>query len=285
MLSIKSAKCQAGQGLVEHLILWPSLVFVVFGAIQLSLLYRTKATFNHVVFQAARHGATHNGNVNEMHKHMLRGLIPLYLKRDPSVTNYLQHMVTIYLDNQIRPNGQRIGNSPLRMEVISPTQEIFNAFARNMYQLQEECPRPQRTNGNDRSLCTEQRFNQIPNDNLNIRSSAIRTINLPNRELVRVNLQDANLLKVRGHWCAPLTMPLVASTFYHTLFRFRQLWNQNFWWFYASKPEVRNHPHWQACVRRTALNLAEVAAGTSVRIYYIPISADAVVRMQTPFRQ
>ncbi|WP_158658064.1 TadE/TadG family type IV pilus assembly protein [Agarilytica rhodophyticola] len=282
----KGLKSQGGQALVEHIILWPALVIVVLGTLQAVFLYRDKATFNDVVLRAAREGALHNARVGPMQQMMVKGLVPLYLKRNPNAANYLLAEGRAYLDNQINPrNGNRIGNAPIRMQVISPNADVFRRFARDMFQLQDGCEENiRRRRGNDITRCREQRFRQIPNDNLNIRSAGTTNVRVEGRT-VRMNLQDANILKVRGHWCAPLTVPFMRAAFYNTLFRFNMLWSQDFWFFYASKREVRDHPHWGACAAKTVRNAGLAAAGVESRKYYIPISSDAVVRMQSPVRQ
>ncbi len=279
-------RCQSGQALVEHMILWPTLVIVVLGTIQAALLYRDKATLNDVVLRAAREGAVNNARTGPMHTMMVKALVPLYLKRDPGAANYVLAEGRAFLDNQINPrNGNRIGNAPLHIEVISPNADVFNTFARDVYQLEDGCETNiRRRFGNDITRCREQRIRQIPNDNLNIRDAGLRNVTVAGQR-VRMNIQDANLLKVRGHWCAPLAVPFMRSAFYHTFRRFSMLWSQDFWFFYASKREVRNHPHWGACTAKTVRNAALYAAGIESRKYYIPISADAVVRMQSPVRR
>ena len=284
---------QKGQAIVEHIILWPALVFVVLGSIQLTALYRDKATLNDVVFRAAREGALKNAQLGPMHIMMVKGLVPLYLPADPNVGDYLLSEAEAYVDNQINPrNGNRIGSAPVQVQIISPNRAVFDAFSTNMFEARMRrhggwvngCEQSvQRRSGNDITRCSERSIRQIPNDNLNIRSTQLRNVRVAG-ENVQLNLQDANLLKIRGHWCAPLSVPLVRSAFYHTLFRLRMLWQQNFWWFHASKSEVRAHPHWGACQAKTARNAALAAAGVSSRVYYIPISSDAVIRMQSPVR-
>lgn len=281
-----TSRYQHGQGLVEHIILWPALVILVLGTIQLTLLYRDKATLNDAVFRAAREGSLNNASVNAMNRAMVQGLIPLYLRQNPGVANYVRAEASAFLDNQIVPSsGRRIGNGPLRVEVITPTQAVFNSFATTMYELQSGCERNIRrvNRNNDRTQCREQRYRQIPNDNLNIRPSTQRNINMGGTT-VRMNIQDANLLKIRGHWCSALTVPLMGAGFYHTWRRFSMWWNQNFWTFYNSKTTVRNHPHWNACVLKTTRNAVLNNRGLTSRKYYIPISSSAVVRMQSPVR-
>lgn len=277
---------QRGQSLVEHVVLWPALVILVLGTMQLTLLYRDKATLNDAVFRAAREGSLNHADANTMNRAMVQGLVPLYLKKDPSVVNYLRAEGVAYLDNQINPvNGARIGDASVKVEIISPTREVFDVFAKNMYQLQDGCESDIRSirNGNDRTRCREERHLQIPNDNLNIRSPTQRNISIDG-ETVRMHIQDANLLKVRGHWCAPMTVPLMGAAFYHTLSRVNMMWDQSFWAFYNTQDGVRDHPHWSACVAKTARNAVLSEAGVETRKFYIPISSDSVVRMQSAIR-
>lgn len=83
-------------------------------------------------------------------------------------------------------------------------------------------------------------------------------------QTVDINLQDANLLKIRSHWCSGLEVPFVNRMIYGVV---TSLFSQP-------------GPHARACQFKTNL----LSAGGVTRAYYVPISSDSIVRMQSPVR-
>ena len=203
-----------------------------------------------------------------------------------------------YVDAKRRSSGQLSLTNPRRgrtdkfytqprIDIISPNREVFKKFAVNMYALPDGCDaydqREVRGNRNDRSRCNtgprnskwrERQYRQIPNDNLSARSTAESSLRV-NGQTVRMNLQDANLLKITTHWCAPLEIPFGRFTVYY----FRLSWER----LYTALGGSR-HPHWGVCRRKTLLNQLENNRLGTPRILFVPISSDAIVRMQSPVR-
>ena len=227
---------QRGSFIVESVWLWPILIMLTLGVIQMGFLYNAKATMNNATFQAAREGSIAHANKRSMEKKLAEAMAPLYLK-EATHPDLLIRRASLYAAMSIpaAPIGQ--------VDIISPTKKIYNEFERTQYYLD--------------SRRREKRIKQMPNDNLNVRSASQKVVKAASGNL-RINLQDANLLKIRGHWCYEMIVPFVNYLIYQT---------------YASLPGAKN-PHWRAC------RALSVLKGS----YYLPISAMSVVRMQTPIR-
>lgn len=227
---------QQGSFIIESVWLWPILLMLTLGVIQMGFLYNAKATMNNATFQAAREGSITHANKGAMEKKLAEAMAPLYL-RDATHADLLIRRTFLYaaMKAPAAPIGQ--------VDIISPTKAIYKEFERTQYYL----------DGQRR----EKRIRQMPNDNLNVRSASDKTVKVGAGN-VRINLQDANLLKIRGHWCYEMIVPFVNYLIYQA---------------YASLPGTKN-PHWNACRALSLLNSS----------YYLPVSAMSVVRMQTPIR-
>lgn len=289
MLSLKKGqmKGQKGQSLVEHLILWPALVFVVMFALQLGQLYTAKATVNTASFRAAREGALHHGSVLQMNRIFVESLPPLYLRGNPNGRNYMNAMVKSYMENGVATNGRRLWGSGILIEIVSPNQNIFDTFSSDQHTLPSGCETSlisRRNSPWNKTSCRElpRPTRQIPNDNLNVRNTATRQVTVDGKNL-EINIQDANLLKIRAHYCVPLTIPIMRAAFYHTATNLRKMWNRS-WYTFFQTTEASRHPAYRTCIARTQRNAASNNLGLSSRKYYIPVSSDSVVRMQTPYR-
>lgn len=271
---------QQGQAMAEFIILFSVLVLLTLGTLQMALLYRDKATMNDAVFLAAREGSLKHAYKNPMNLKLVEALTPLYVKDNPSYPSYLVAQATALAENMINPRtGAPLTSLPgVRLDIISPNRRVFNAFSDTMYALRDGCESQLRRNGNNNpsTRCTEQRFRQIPNDNLNIRSTALKTVNVGGTS-VRMNLQDVNLLKVKGYWCAPLVVPLVNNLLYKVL-------NNADKDLEVRRLIVNRHTMLRACERKTQINEILSNLGRSWRTYYIPVTSDSVVRMQSPIR-
>lgn len=279
-------RSQSGQAIVEQIVLWPVLVLLTLGAVQMAFLYRDKAVFNDAVFRAAREGALNNAYITAMNKKLVEGLVPLYQKSAATEGAYYNSLSKAYADNSIDPlTGHALGlKSGIKIEVLSPNRSIFAAFSSTMYELQEGCEQDLQpvSNGFDRTRCRtrgEMQYKQIPNAAL---ESYVSTAALSWQknvvvagENVQMNIQDANLLKIRAHWCAPLIVPFGSFALYQ--------WKKTWASLYAELGG-NTHPHWSVCKARTDANALLSKDGKAVRTLYIPISSDTVVRMQSPVR-
>jgi hypothetical protein len=279
-MSLMDIRRQRGQAIVEHIILWPTLVLLTLGTLQMALLYRDKITFNDATFRAAREGALNHANINVMNKKLVEGLVPLYQKR-ANGSAYATALTLAYTDNAINPlTGGLVGVvAGVNVEVISPNRSIFNAFKKPMYELESGCEQLIETvsQGNNRTRCRdrgERLFTQIPNDNLHFRSDDTLNV-VVSGESIPMNIQDANLLKIRAHWCAPLTIPFGRFALYQ--------WTRTWQWVYENTGG-NTHPHWPACRAKTQANALLSAAGSAPRTMFIPVSSDYMIRMQSPVR-
>ena len=250
---MKTQRYQQGSAIVEHIIAWPILVLITLGSIQMGMLYKAKLTLNHATFQAAREGAVNYGHgkcigcadsgLKKMKSKLGDAMAPLYLKKDPNLVSYgLAQALSRTAANLTDP-----------IEIISPTRRIFNAFKKPTFILQCDNRTP--------PVCRERRQVQIPNDNLNARDTANKSVGG-----VRINIQDANLLKIKSSWCYPLEIP-VANLIIYELSRFSLL-----------NPTTFDS-------RKIACQGAALAAGALAgkTMYMIPISSTSTVQMQTPF--
>ncbi|SFR62683.1 TadE-like protein [Marinobacter daqiaonensis] len=227
---------QRGSFIVESIWLWPILVMLTLGVVQMGFLYNAKATMNNATFQAAREGSIKHGDGKAMEKRLAETMAPLYIK-DASLTELVKQRAI--LSAAMKLPAAPIGD----IQIISPTKSIYEEFKTTQYYLDRK--------GIERGIV------QMPSDNLNVRSSSQKLVKTPSGN-VNINLQDANLLKIRGHWCYEMIVPFVNYIIYQT---------------YASLPGAKS-PHWGAC---RALSFIRDS-------YYLPVSATSVVRMQTPIR-
>lgn len=228
---------QGGFTLIEHIWLWPILVMLTLGTIQLGLLFKARATVNNATFLAAREGSIHHADKSVMLNKFATALAPLYIKKGPNLVELKKRQLEQVV-------AAKLGKGAI--QVISPTPAVFRAFAVKQYDLVGR-PRKMR----------EKQFLQIPNDNLNVRSSVTKTVKMGSKH-VAINLQDANLLKIRGHWCYELQVPMVNVLIRKTM---RTL-------------GATSHPHWAKC------EAFSLVTGQQL----IPVSGHSVVRMQSPIR-
>lgn len=167
-----NARRAAGQSATELLVVLPVLVLLVFGILQLGLMYQTRATLNHATMLAARAGALHNGDHGEMRNALARGLAPLFA-HEASAAGYAEALATANLES-VAPIAA--------IEVLNPTGAALADFGRN--RLDGESGR------------------ELPNDTLHYRTTAAGSNS-------QISVQDANLLHVRVTYCMRLIVPVI----------------------------------------------------------------------------
>lgn len=163
-----------GQSLVEYLIVLPSLLLIVLGIIQFSLIYQARNLLNHATFVGARQGALSNGKIESIKDGVASAMTPLFMRVSLPAGSTLPDLIKARLIATIEvfnPNTARI-------EILSPTVEAFNEH-----------------NADGR----------IPNDNLMFRPTTADS---------GVSIQDANLLKIRVNYCFKLVVPFVNQLIY-----------------------------------------------------------------------
>ena len=196
-----------GVSMVETLIALPMFVLLILIIAELWLMYQAKSILDLAALAAARSGAIHHGDAGEMRNAASLALAPLYTK-DASATGVMEGAVKARVDATLPhavgstgttriPFGPTFNGAPamapragLTVDILSPTRQMVNDFGvmRNY------------VGGSDSR--TKERV--IPNDNLTYRDT---------RQINGVNVQDANLLKIRVTYLYELKMPLTRYFF------------------------------------------------------------------------
>ncbi len=246
---------QAGQSMTEFVIVIPVLVLLIFGAIQIAFIYSAKITLNYATYQAARVGANKNATYSAMRQGLIRGLAPLFTSN----------------------SGMGNLREDLRAGVGSTTRRSAVSEVDNYVRIIRLSPAAANLGPSSFGVLNSQGFYEIPNDNLMYRPSTLSQ---------GVNIQDANLLKIRVQYCYKLMVPIVNKVI-------------------GSLAEVRNnrnpadyHPHETLNDPRFAdrnRGVINEAAGTLGLSNYeslckdragrregFILTAEAIVRMQSP---
>ncbi len=161
---------QRGQSLVEFCVVVPTFLFLLLVIFQLVLIYRAKTTLDYATFQAARAGAVNGADAGAMRRALAGGLAPL-MATSPDAGGVIEA--------RLRAETEVINPLFTRLEVISPTRGAWDTYKERQY------------NG---------RF-ALPNDSL-----AFRPDNVAGAQ---VNVQDANILKIKVTYQFPLIVPFV----------------------------------------------------------------------------
>lgn len=224
-------KGQRGQAIAEYVYVVPIMLLLIFGAIQFAFIYQAKSTLNYATFVATRQGALKNGDMQEIQDALAGGLAPLFTHDQ---TLEALKAAYAFADRELRdPKITRI-------VIVSPTSAALSVY-QGMSQSKDE----------------------IPNDNLMYRPTDVFGS-------AGMNIQDANLLKVRVTYCFRMVAPIINKLIYH----------------FTSDPATIALSGSTASAMLasdpsgTLSNTCTVPEGE----YRLPISAEAVVRMQTPFK-
>jgi hypothetical protein len=209
-----------GQSMVEFVIVVPTILFVILAAIQVGLIYQAKATLNLATFHAARAGSLSNADMDAIKQGLVEGLSPLYTygttltdqiagyaKAKGEVEGTEQRAVVVGVATSsssatgtlgvFNPEGghapsMRVG-PPSIIEILNPSTEVFT------------------DHGEDDVDDDGNAIRLIPNDNLMFRSDDASGSS-------SINIQDANLLKIRVVFGYHLFVPL-ANTVIISLLR------------------------------------------------------------------
>ncbi|MBL7250930.1 TadE/TadG family type IV pilus assembly protein [Alloalcanivorax sp. C16-2] len=245
-------RAQGGQALAEMLITFAWGVPLLLAIIQLGLMYRAKATLNDATFRAARAGSLHHAYTSDMKHELVRSMVPTLYAVPPGETPSL---ATYTVRREALDALYGIEAHPIaKVDVVSPTAKGFREFSKPAWGLTSDCGRGGCPNGGDyREVDADQRLYEIPNDNLEQRPTTL--VDVDGR---KINVQDANLLKIRTLWCQEMKVPGIN----------RLVWEA------VNLSGLFNSADWRRC------SLLRAAQGG----YYFPLSSHAVVRMQTPVR-
>ena len=76
----KTPRLSSGQAIVEYIIIFPVLIILIMGAVQIALIYQAKFTLNYATFMGARQGALKNANLNSIKDGVAAGMTPLFMR-------------------------------------------------------------------------------------------------------------------------------------------------------------------------------------------------------------
>jgi hypothetical protein len=242
------------------------------GAIQFALIYQAKFTLNYAVFMAARQGALKNASITSIKDGLAGGMTPLFMRSGG--TPFLDDLAKARIIATI----EVFNPLTAKVEIISPTQAAFDAMQQN---------------------------SQLPNDNLMYRNATGDGM----------SIQDANLLKIRVTYCVKLVVPFANRVIYamsNGMQGVKNLTNESFWSpaSVATTPnmcrqlsemytQVRQEINSIASGLPAGVSIVDNLAGTiisqlpsefptipllnwNVGGMRIPITAEAIVRMQSP---
>jgi Flp pilus assembly protein TadG len=226
----KLGRRQRGQAIAEYVYVFPVMLLLVFGAIQFGFIYQAKSTLNYATFVATRQGALNNGKMDQIIAGLTSGLMPLFT-----------HDKTLdALKKAYAFASAEIGNSNItQVTIVNPTQAALNAYS-----------------GDSQSNA------EIPNDNLMYRRTAVSGA-------AGMNIQDANLLKVRVTYCLKMVVPVI---------------NKLIYLFLSDASAIAMSANGGATSIIASDSTQRLATCDVADEYRLPITAEAVVRMQTPFQ-
>jgi hypothetical protein len=269
---------QKGQTIVEYLIVLPCLLLLVLGVIQFLFIYQAKTSLNYAAFMGARQGALKNAAMFSIMDGVASGMTPYFMRGAIGGTpnsvdlSKARRIATIEIFNP----------SSTKIEILNPTPAAMDAFAP-----------------------LSEMLNEIPNDHLMYRVA----------NGGGMSIQDANLLKIRVTYCVRLVVPFVDRIIYGVtagIQGVRQLTNESF----AGTAETNgnqctaiNQKFGQADPSNMPIIERTLIDGVTQKVYgqavnpdptgnfptneqllwnvggrRIPITAEAVVRMQSPVR-
>lgn len=274
--------------MVEYLIILPVLLMLVLGGIQFALLYQIKNTLNYAAFVGARQGALQNAKLNVIKDGIASGMTPLFTF-SPDVVGLLKGR-TIAMIEVFNPLTANV-------EILSPNTKVADDFA-------VDDP-------------DDKKARIIPNDNLMYRCGS--EDQHPCDDAVGENsgmtIQDANLLKIRVTYCAKLIVPLANVTIYSLVNGIEGVRNLS-GTFFSTNPGKAKTPNMCSKLQDrfgekvdalvdagkyvgADLSFMQTMLGTisnalsnatiplldwGIGGYRIPLTAEAIVRMQSPAR-
>lgn len=177
---------QLGQSLTEFIVIAPLFFLLIMGLFEFSYIYRAKATLNTATFEAARAGALNNADMKYAESVLVRGMLPLYMNAQTGRLALTSAYLRAEFDSLMMNRFLRT------VSVVSPTKAIFDAFkVKRRLKLVN-------------SLTVGDVW-VIPNDGLLSRSSHSSSVG----KNMSINIQDANLLKIKTVWCYELKVPIL----------------------------------------------------------------------------
>ena len=114
---------QRGQTMTEYLIILPALLLLILGVIQYAFIYQAKISLNYATFMGARQGALKNANITSIKDGVAGGMTPFFMRTGttPFVTDLAKARVVAMIEI-FNPNTATV-------EILRPTPAVFEGFA------------------------------------------------------------------------------------------------------------------------------------------------------------
>lgn len=177
---------ESGQGSVEFIVVFTLFALLITGLFEMTRVFRTKHTLNHATFKAARIGAVNHALIEPMESELANNMSELFIRGERSLEGLAAATA------RARAFGEVVSGFGGGIKIISPTRRVFNQLSINQ--------RIRRTDTEEFDVVAV-----IPNDNLRWRPRRVASLAGGGS----INLQDANLLKVRSVWCHRLIVPVL----------------------------------------------------------------------------
>ena len=120
---------QRGQSLLEFVIVVPAFLFLLLAAFQFMLIYRAKATLDYAALEAARAGAVHGADIDQIRRGLICGITPLYVDA-PGMGGALEGAAKAAVDVVAYSD----------IEIVSPTRSAWNDFAEQQWDGRRALP-------------------------------------------------------------------------------------------------------------------------------------------------
>lgn len=217
---------------MEFVVIFLCFAALLTGLFEMTRVFRAKHLLNTATFAAARMGSLTNARLEPMEGELANAMVSLFMQGDRSAKGVAAALA----------RAQAMVALPgVGIAIVSPTAEIF-----------EQLKVRQHIRRSDEASSRWQ--DVIPNDNLRWRPRGTAELSGGGE----INLQDANLLKVRALWCHRLVVPLLDRVV-------------------VEIAELYIPGRQAVCSAISAGRAPGIARG-----YYLVIGADAVLRMQSP---
>ena len=163
-------KRMRGTSTTELLIIMPVFLMLTLGALQYSLIYEAKSSLDYATFMSARAGAIDHARKNSITLGLAKSISPLY-SPDKNAASLVSTIAKARVDVAAFS----------RIKILNPTKEAFTDFGVKN---------------------TKDNVTEIPNEMLHLASTQLGAKS-------KLNIQDANLLKVEVLYGYKLKVPFV----------------------------------------------------------------------------
>src|SRR5262249_30638977 len=128
---VRSLRHGSGQAMVEYIILFPVLLLLVLGTIQIALIYQAKFTLNYAAFMGARQGALKNAKLTPIKDGIASGMTPLFMRWDGTGTPGLASLTKARVIATI----EVFNPLTTQVDIINPTKKAFDDLAAGATEL------------------------------------------------------------------------------------------------------------------------------------------------------